>query len=179
MLHSDPHGERTYAASCLIELLPRHQQKYGEPMAYRATHDMVQRVMPLLEQLAKTSIEKARLLQYLSAASGVDWGIMRVVSDAQTEHGRVIRYCDIQSGDEHELMYPEALTNDLQPLVLAEYKRLATDRPLTKMDRRLFDYFFALTHCSRCRHRGPHNAQIHSECHFAGWPVNFEVEPSP
>jgi hypothetical protein len=44
------------------------------------------------------------------------------------------------------------------------------------MDRALFDHFFGLTHCSRCRYRGPEHAQIHSECHFAGHPVNFEPE---
>jgi len=145
-------------------------------MTYKATQDVVRRVMPLLDQLATRSVDKARLLQYLSATVGVEWGIMRFVSDQETSEGRVIVYQDVATGDEHTLRYPTVLSAELEPLVLAEYKRLALDRPLTKMDRKLFDHFFALSHCARCAYRGAAHEQIHSECHFAGFPVNFEPE---
>jgi hypothetical protein len=145
-------------------------------MAYKATHDVVRRVMPLLEQLATRTIDKARLLQYLSATAGVDWGVIELVADDETEDGRVITYRDRASGAEHALRYPDVLSEELRPLVVAEYKRLAVDQPLTKMDKALFDHFFALSYCARCRYRGPEHAQIHSECHFAGHPVNFEPE---
>lgn len=143
-------------------------------MAYKSTHDVVQRVMPLLEQMATRTIDKARLLQYLSASAGVDWGIMTVVADAVTDEGRHITYRDELSGESYTLRYPDVLEEELAPLVLAEYKRLAVDRPLTKMNVDLYNHFFGLTHCARCRFRGPEHAQIHSECHFAGHPVNFE-----
>ena len=145
-------------------------------MAYKATQDVVRRVMPLLEQLATRTIDKARLLQYLSASAGVDWGVMRVVGDDLSGDGRVLTYEDVANGERHQLRYPDVLPGELEPLVLAEYKRLAVDKPLSKMDRGLFDYFFALTHCARCRYRGSAHAQIHSECHFAGRPINFELE---
>lgn len=145
-------------------------------MAYKATQDVVRRVMPLLEQLATRTIDKARLLQYLSATAGVDWGVMQVVADEQSADGRVITFRDVASGADHSLRYPDVLPVELHGLVLAEYKRLAVDRPLTKMDRELFDHFFALSHCARCAYRGPAHAQIHSECHFAGYPINFEPE---
>lgn len=145
-------------------------------MTYKATQDVVRRVMPLLEQMATRTIDKARLLQYLSARAGVDWGVMRVVGDEMTDEGRVLTFRDTISGDEHRLRYPDVLSAEWEPLVVAEYKRLAVDRPLTKMDRRLFEHFFGLTHCARCRYRGPEHAQVHSECHFAGYPVNFEPE---
>jgi hypothetical protein len=145
-------------------------------MAYKATQDVVRRVMPLLEQMATRTIDKARLLQYLSASAGVDWGVMQVVSDEMTDDGRVLTYRDVASGEEHKLRYPDVLPGDLEPLVVAEYKRLAVDKPLTKMDRRLFDHFFALSHCARCVYRGSQHEQIHSECHFAGYPINFEPE---
>jgi len=145
-------------------------------MAYKATQDMVQRVMPLLEQLATDALDKARLLQYLSATAGVDWGVMKVVSDGRTAGGRVIRYRDMQTGAEHELMYPELLSDELESLVVAEYKRLAVAKPLTAMNQELFNHFFALTHCARCQYRGLPFGQIHRECHFAGWPVNFDSE---
>jgi hypothetical protein len=145
-------------------------------MAYKATQDVVRRVMPLLEQLATRTIDKARLLQYLSATAGVDWGVMEIVSDTEMPDGRVITFRDVANGAEHALRYPDVLPESLHGLVLAEYKRLAVDRPLTKMDRQLFDYFFALSHCARCAYRGPQYAQIHSECHFAGYPINFEPE---
>jgi hypothetical protein len=145
-------------------------------MAYKATQDVVRRVMPLLEQMATRTIDKARLLQYLSARAGVDWGVMRIVADEETPDGRVITYRDVASGDEHRLRYPDVLPVDLEQLVVAEYKRLAVDKPLTKMDRRLFDHFFALAYCARCAYRGEQHAQIHSECHFAGYPINFELD---
>jgi hypothetical protein len=145
-------------------------------MAYKATQDVVRRVMPLLEQMATRTIDKARLLQYLSATAGVDWGVMQVVSDEMTDEGRVLTYRDVASGDEHKLRYPDVLPGDLEHLVVAEYKRLAVDKPLTKMDRRLFDHFFKLSYCSRCVYRGDQHEQIHSECHFAGYPINFEAE---
>lgn len=145
-------------------------------MTYKATQDVVRRVMPLLEQLATRTIDKARLLQYLSASAGVDWGVMTVVSDTTDTSGRTITYRDVATGEDHSLRYPDVLSADLEELVIAEYKRLAVDKPLTVMDRRLFDLFFALTHCARCRYRGTAHAQIHRECHFAGFPVNFEPE---
>lgn len=145
-------------------------------MAYKATQDVVRRVMPLLDQLATRTIDKARLLQYLSATAGVDWGVMEIVADEQSNDGRVVTFRDVASGAEHSLRYPDVLPDELHALVLTEYKRLAVDRPLTKMDRELFDSFFALSHCARCVYRGPEHAQIHSECHFAGYPINFEPE---
>ena len=143
-------------------------------MTYKATQDVVKRVMPLLEQMATRTIDKARLLQYLSATAGVDWGVMEVIGDEQTDDGRFITFRDVANGAEHALRYPDVLPESLHELVLAEYKRLAVDRPLTKMDRNLFDHFFALSHCAHCAYRGPEHAQIHSECHFAGYPINFE-----
>lgn len=145
-------------------------------MTYKATRDMVKRVMPLIEQLADSRIEKARLVQYLAASFGVDLGVMTVVGDRETDRGRIITYKDNYSEEEHELTYPSALTEELEPMVLAEYKRLAVDRPLTKMDRTLFDFLFKATYCDWCRYRGSEYAQFHAECHFAGHPVNFELE---
>lgn len=145
-------------------------------MAYKATRDMVQRVMPLIDQLAETRIDKARLVQYLAASFGVDLGVMSIVDDRETERGRVITYRDKYSQEDHELLYPPALSPEIEPMVLAEYKRLAVDKPLTKMDQRLFDLLFKADFCDRCRYRGPEYAQFHNECHFAGNPVNFEPE---
>lgn len=143
-------------------------------MTYKATQDVVRRVMPLLDHLATRTVDKARLLQYLSATAGVDWGIMRIVGDERSEQGRILTYQDVASGAEYQLRYPDVLEPELEPLVLDEYKRLAVDKPLTKMDRALFDRLFAASHCSRCAYLGDEHAQIHAECHFAGYPVNFE-----
>ena len=49
-------------------------------MTLKATQDVVRRVMPLLERLATRSIDKARLLQYLSARAGADWGCLLYTS---------------------------------------------------------------------------------------------------
>lgn len=145
-------------------------------MTYKATQEVVRRVMPLLEQMAERTIDKARLLQYLSASAGVDWGVMTVVADETTSEGRYITYRDRISGSEHQLRYPDVLPAEFEQLILAEYKRLAVDKPLTKMDARLFEHFWGLSHCARCRYQGAQHAQVRAECHYAGYPVNFESE---
>lgn len=143
-------------------------------MTYRSTREMVQRVMPLIERLTDSRIEKARLVQYLAASFGVELGVMSIVSEREEDGKLYITFRDRFSGDEHELGYPASLTDELEPLVLAEYKRLAVDKPLTKMDRRLFDFLFKADFCDKCRYQGDGFEQINAECHFAGRPVNFE-----
>lgn len=154
-------------------------------MTYRATHDVVRRVMPLLDRLATRTIDKARLLQYFAAMAGVDWGVHELLDDrlagesAAGATQRQLTFRDRATGLQHVLRYPAALANlppGVEELLLAEYKRLATARPLSRMDERLFAYFFAQSHCAHCRWRGPEHRQIHLECWFAGYPVNFERE---
>ncbi|MGH2560693.1 MAG: hypothetical protein ACRDJH_16635 [Thermomicrobiales bacterium] len=150
-------------------------------MVYKATEDVVRRVMPLLEQMATRTIDKARLLQYLSARAGADWDVLELVADAEEGPsdaggtGRVLTFRDRSSGAEHRIPYPTCLPPDLEPWVRDEYKRLAMDRPLTAMAEPLFTRFYQASHCDRCRWRGPEHAQIHFECRYAGHPVNFEV----
>jgi hypothetical protein len=151
-------------------------------MVYKATQDVVRRVMPLLDQLAVRTVDKARLLQYLSARAGADWGALELVGEADDDGAelggteRLLHFRDRSSGAEHRIRYPSCLPADLEPLVREEYKRLAVDRPLTVMAEPLFRYFYEAGFCARCRWRGPHHAQIHRECHFAGYPINFEEE---
>lgn len=149
-------------------------------MTYKATQDVVRRVMPLLERMASRTIDRARLLQYLSARAGVDWGALEIVAetaatDAEpgaTEHVLICR--DIATGAEHPIRYPACLDAELEPLVREEYKRLATDQSLSLMSEELFRHFFAAS-CDACRWRGPDHEQIHRECRFAGHPINFEA----
>lgn len=142
-------------------------------MTYQSTREVVRRVMPLLDQLATSSVDKARLLQYLSASAGVDWGVLEVAADRVVGGARVVTYRDCANGTEHSLVYPDVLAAGLRDLVVAEYKRLAVDRPLSLMDERLFAHFYS-SQCASCVFRGPGNEQIHAECYFAGYPVNFE-----
>ncbi len=145
-------------------------------MTYKATRDMVRRVMPLIEQLTDSRIEKARLVQYLAASFGVDLGVMEIVAERDTEKGRTITYRDKYNQAEHDLVYPSVLEPHIEPLVLAEYKRLAVEKPLTKMDKGLFDYLFKDDYCDHCKYRGAEYTQFHNECFFAGHPINFEAE---
>lgn len=151
-------------------------------MVYKATQDVVRRVMPLLDLLATRTVDKARLLQYLSARSGVDWGILEVMIEEQDDAAevgaddRVVIFRDRSSGAEHRIRYPMNLPPEIEPLVLEEYKRLAAGRPLSIMDGDLFNHFFAQTHCAVCRWRGSQYQQFHKECQYAGRPVNFEPE---
>lgn len=151
-------------------------------MAYKATQDVVQRVMPLLNQLATRTIDKARLLQYLSARAGCDWGVLEIVADSEEpgagpgEAARRFVFRDRINGTEHVLRYPLCLPPELDELVRAEYKRLAADQPLTMMDPKLFTAFYAASHCAICRWRDDEYEPFHRECRFAGYPVNFEPE---
>lgn len=149
-------------------------------MAHRATHDMVSRVRPLLDRLATTTIEKARLLQYLAAMAGVDWEVNDLIDERESPApvegatARLLVFRDRDTGAHHELPYPACLTPELDPLVREEYKRLAVDRPLTTMDPALFAHFYGIEFCVHCRWRAVVHAQIQRECHFAGYPINFE-----
>jgi hypothetical protein len=148
-------------------------------MTFRATQDVVQRVRPLLERLATRTIDKARLLQYLSAMAGVDWGVLRLVARGEAIEDGVaherLTLEDVASGAIYHLPYPACLPRAIEGAVREEYKRLALDRRLTVMNRPLFDHLYAASYCARCRWAGPEHAQIHLECQFAGYPVNFEA----
>lgn len=152
-------------------------------MAFRATQDVVQRVRPLLERLATRTIDKARLLQYLSAMAGVDWGALRLVARGEVIEDGVaherLTLEDVASGAIYHLPYPACLPRAIEAAVREEYKRLALDRRLAVMNRPLFDHLYAASHCARCRWAGPQHAQIHLECQFAGYPVNFEAAELP
>lgn len=140
-------------------------------MVYLATQEVVQRVRPLLDHLATRTIDKAHLLQYLSAMAGVEWDLFAVVRDAADgESSITIRDC--ATGEIFALPYPTCLPRHLEPLVVAEYLRLAAARPLTTMDARLFDYFYGGGYCAGCRWHG--ERQVCHECHYAGSPINFE-----
>jgi hypothetical protein len=149
-------------------------------MVYKATRDAVQRVIPLLDRLASRTVDKALLLQYLSARAGEEWGVLEMVEDRQsppTGPGapiRTLQFRDRLTGAEHAVRYPECLPIEIEPLACREYQRLVSGHTLSVMERPLFDYFFAGSHCSRCRWRGDAFAQFHTECLYAGAPVNFE-----
>jgi hypothetical protein len=146
-------------------------------MTHRATRDVVQRVRPLLERLAPTTLERARLLQYLSARAGVAWGVLDVLAEDPRPDGTLrLTVRDRLSGDEYVLLRPVCLAPEIDPLAAAEYRRLALDRPLTMMDEPLFAHLFEADFCDRCRWRGPRYAAFHRECRFAGHPVNFEPD---
>ncbi|MGI8855419.1 MAG: hypothetical protein ACR2JW_06690 [Thermomicrobiales bacterium] len=141
-------------------------------MVYLATQEVVERVRPLLESLATRTIDKARLLQYLSAMAGVEWDLFDLVQRAQTDEGEYVAIRDRATGELFRLLYPECMPRSLEPLVRAEYVRLAAARPLTAMDARLFEHFYAGGYCVGCRWHG--ERQICHECLYAGSPVNFE-----
>lgn len=150
-------------------------------MVYKATQEVVRRVMPLLDLLAVRTIDKAHLLQYLSARSGVDWGALEVLNDAsdvesefEFDRPELLTVRDRATGERHRVRVPECLPIEVEPLVREEYKRMATGAPLSAMSKPLFRHFYGMAYCDQCRWREPRHAQIHRECHFAGRPINFE-----
>lgn len=149
-------------------------------MTHRATRDVVQRVRPLLERFAPTTLERARLLQYLSARAGIAWGALEPIGEEPRPDGTLrLTVRDGVSGEVHVLVRPTCLPPDIDALAVAEYQRLALDRPLTLMAEPLFAHLFGASHCARCRWRDDRYAAFHRECRFAGHPVNFEPEGRP
>jgi hypothetical protein len=150
-------------------------------MVYRATEEIVRRVMPLLERLSTRTIDRAVLLQYLSAGAGIDWGVLELIDqfqDGDPDFGGlrlIFLVRDRATGEEHRIRYPLCLPRELDDLVRDEYKRLATGNPLTLMSASLFNALFEEDYCRNCRWHGPGFEQIHRECRYAGHPVNFEL----
>jgi hypothetical protein len=138
------------------------------------TREVVQRVLPLLERISPRTLDKARLLQYLSARAAADWGMLLPVGEEDDEAGRVLVFRDRVNQEVRRVRYPDCLPSGLADDVLTEYKRLALASPLTTMQPRLFDYFFRAGFCDSCRHDHIGARQICRECHFAGRPINVE-----
>jgi len=138
------------------------------------TREVVQRVLPLLEHLSSRTLEKARLLQYLAARASADWGTMSYVGEERENGDRTLVFRDRISRELRRVRYPECLPPAVEDDVLAEYKRLALNTPLSTMEPRLFHYLYAAGYCSGCRYDLPETRQVCRECHFAGRPVNFE-----
>ncbi len=141
-------------------------------MVFLATKEVVQRVRPLLERFGGRTIEKAQLLQYLSAMAGVQWGVFEVVGTPQTTPGAMVALRDRTAGTTFTLAYPDCLPREVEPFVIAEYQRLAVARPLTTMDADLFAYLFRGGYCVGCQWQG--EKQVCRECHYAGHPINYE-----
>lgn len=154
-------------------------------MTRRSTQEVVRRVMPVIDQIATRTIDKARLLQYLSARAGIDWGALELLEErdeGEADFGgtsRVLLVRDVTSQEISKIRYPVCLPEELDQLVQNEYKRLASDQSLSVMAPELFLAFFQESHCSRCRwsESWADNDQIHRECFFAGRPVSFEPKP--
>ncbi len=148
-------------------------------MVHRSTEEIVRRVMPLIEHFALLTVDKALLLQYLSARAGIDWGTLILIEEAYEEtpfHDEprlVLVLRDRLSGEIQRIRRPDCLPRDLDIPVLEEYKRLAINNNLAAMNRLLFDYLYGESHCQLCEYQGDEYEQFHRECHYAGKPVNF------
>lgn len=138
------------------------------------TREVVQRVLPLLERISPRTLDKARLLQYLSARAATDWGMLVQVGEEEAEGARLLLFQDQANHELRRIRYPDCLPAGLEEDVLAEYKRLALASPLSIMPARLFDYFYRGDYCDLCCYDEPAHQQICRECHYAGRPINFE-----
>lgn len=138
------------------------------------TREVVQRVLPLLERISPRTVDKARLLQYLSARAAADWGMLAPAGEEGEAGERLLLFEDRISHELRRIRYPDCLPAALEEEVLTEYKRLALGTPLSLMPARLFDHFFRADYCAACRYDGPGESQICRECRYAARPINFE-----
>ena len=153
-------------------------------MVHRSTEEVVRRVLPLIERFALLSVDKALLLQYLSARAGIEWGTLILIEEVSEEAAGlheprlVLVVRDRLSGEIQRVTRPDCLPLNLDIPVLEEYKRLAINNTLAGMNRLLFDHLFWESHCQHCEFQGEEYEQFHRECRYAGKPVNFSRRQS-
>jgi hypothetical protein len=130
--------------------------------------------------MAPRTIDRVRLLYYLSARAGEEWGLLELIGETTAAtpaigaSGRVLIYRNRETGALDQVLYPLCLDKALEPMLLAEYKRIATEGPLSLMSEATFESLYAEEMCGQCRWRREGFAQFHLECRFAGRPINFE-----
>lgn len=139
--------------------------------ARRATN----RLRRIIGRIATSEEEADATLQYVSAIVALEEQQAYLEAFYDLNGVRTISIRD-WSGELYEVARPAVVTPELEALLIAECRHLASGAALHPMDARLFRQGYYAGFCSRCRSAfdlGP----ACRECLFAGYPINFEEVP--
>ncbi len=133
------------------------------------------RYQKLIDQLDRVHPATRRMFLYLFAMVAVGQGIIKVVRVQDDRGRRVVVMNDPARKQEFEVAYPEELEPEYVDAAIAEMERLLSDDSLgTSMDSTLFRKLYERHTCRHCSYHADRYWQVCKECHFAGYPINFE-----
>ena len=129
------------------------------------------RLLQIVRRIVTSEADADAAVQYVSAIVALEEG--QAYLEAFYDLGAVRRISIRDwSGNPYEVARPAALTPELEALLVAECRHLASGAALQPMDARLFAHGYYAGFCARCRSRfdgGP----ACRECFFAGYPINY------
>ncbi|HEX2922850.1 MAG TPA: hypothetical protein VHS28_02335 [Chloroflexota bacterium] len=133
------------------------------------------RYQKLIDQLDHVHPDTREMFLYLFAMVAAEQGIISV-ERTQDERGRqVVVMLDPKKKQEFKVAYPEGLDPTFARVAVAEMERLLSDDSVgTSMDSTLFRQLYENHPCRSCSYHEDKHWQICAECHFAGYPINFE-----
>jgi hypothetical protein len=134
------------------------------------------RLVRIVGRVVANESEEAAALQYVSAIVALEEGRAYLEAFYDLDGVRTIKICDWQ-GNFYEVARPAGMTAEVEGLLIAECRHLASGAALQPMDARLFARGYHGGFCSRCRSQfnlGP----TCRECLFAGYPINYDELPS-
>ncbi len=126
----------------------------------------------IVGRIAASEDEAEATVQYVSAIVAVEEERAYLEAFYDLDGVRTISIRDY-AGELYVVSRPAALTPQIEALLIAECRHLASGAALHPMDARLFRYAYHGGFCSRCRSAfalGP----ACRECLFAGYPINYD-----
>ncbi len=136
--------------------------------AHRATI----RLRRIVDRIAASAEDADAMLQYVSAIVALEEQQAYLEAFYDLNGVRTISIRD-WAGELYEVSRPAAVTPELEALLVAECRHLASGAALHPMDARLFAHGYFGGFCTRCRSAfdlGP----ACRECLFAGYPINYD-----
>ncbi len=133
------------------------------------------RLLRIVGRIAASEAEAEASLQYVSAIVALEEQRASLEAFYDLDGVRTISIRD-RSGNLYVVRRPAVLTPDVEALLVAECRHLASGAALAPMDSRLFARAYHGGYCSRCRSQfdlGP----ACRECLFAGRPINYDPLP--
>ncbi len=133
------------------------------------------RLRRIVDRIAATAEEADAVLQYVSAIVALEEQQAYLEAFYDLNGVRTISIRD-WAGELYEVSRPAVVTPELEALLVAECRHLASGSALHPMDARLFERGYFGGFCARCRSAfdlGP----ACRECLFAGYPINYDEVP--
>ncbi len=133
------------------------------------------RYQRLIDQLDRVHDSTREMFLYLFAMVAVGQGIIELARVQEEKGRRVLVMIDPLKKQEFKVLYPQGLDPEFAQTAIAEMERLLSDDSTgTSMDATLFRQLYEIHPCRNCIYHSDRYWQFCAECHFAGYPINFE-----